>query len=112
MKGTIHCGRRAGIPIGVHWSAVVTAALIAYVVALGVLPGLAPGLSPGTYWAAGVVAALLLMASLLAHELAHAAAALRLRMRGMTLWLLGGQRNWTARLLIRAPSCGSPSPAR
>jgi len=93
MKGTIPCGRWAGIPIGVHWSALATVALIADVVALGVLPGLAPGLPPAAYWAAGGVAALLLMASLLAHELAHAATAQRMQVgvRSMTLWLVGGQ---------------------
>jgi len=93
MKGTIPCGRWAGIPIGVHWSAIVTVALITDVVALGVLPALAPGLAAAAYWAAGAAAALLLMMSLVVHELAHAATALRMRMRvrGMTLWLLGGQ---------------------
>jgi Zn-dependent protease len=93
MKGTIPCGRWTGIPIGIHWSAVATVVLIAYVVALDVLPGLAPGLSAVAYWTAGTAAAVLLMASLLAHELAHTATALRLgmRVRAMTLWLLGGQ---------------------
>lgn len=93
MKGTIPCGRWAGIPIGLHWSALITVALVAELVALSVLPRLAPGLSPMAYWSAGGAAAVLLMVSLLAHELAHAATALRLRMqvRGMTLWLLGGQ---------------------
>ncbi|WP_211768327.1 site-2 protease family protein [Kutzneria sp. CA-103260] len=93
MKGTVRCGRWAGIPIGMHWSALVIVALIACLVAVGVLPGLAPGLSAAVYWTAGAAAAVLLMASLLVHELAHAATALRLgmRVRAMTLWLMGGQ---------------------
>jgi len=93
MKGTIPCGRWSGIPVGMHWSALATVALIAYVVAFGVLPDAAPGLPAAAYWTAGSVAAVLLMASLLAHELAHTAIALRLgmRVRAVTLWLLGGR---------------------
>ncbi|MFC0432014.1 site-2 protease family protein [Kutzneria buriramensis] len=93
MKGTIPCGRWAGIPIGIHWSALAAVALIAYMVAFSVLPGLTPGLSAAAYWMAGTAAAVLLMVSLLAHELAHTATALRsgMRVRAMTLWLLGGQ---------------------
>jgi Zn-dependent protease len=93
MKGTIPCRRWAGIPIGVHWSALLAVAFIANVVALTVLPVVAPGSPAIVYWTAGAIAALLLMVSLVVHELAHAATARRLRMpvRGMTLWLLGGQ---------------------
>jgi Zn-dependent protease/predicted transcriptional regulator len=93
MKGTVPCGRLAGIPLGVHWSALVTVAVLAYTVAVGVLPQLAPGSGTTAYWTAGVSDALLLMASLVAHELAHAVVAMRLRVRvvGMTLWLLGGR---------------------
>jgi len=85
MKGTIPCGRWSGIPVGMHWSALATVALIAYVVAFGVLPDVAPGLPAAAYWTAGSVAAVLLMASLLAHELAHTAIALRLGISARTV---------------------------
>jgi Zn-dependent protease len=92
MRATIALGRVAGIPVGIHWSALIGVVLLGQLVGLTVLPSMAPGLGAGAYWLAGGLAALGLGASLLTHELAHAAVARRagLDVRRITLWLLGG----------------------
>lgn len=92
MRSTIPLGRIAGIPVGMHWSALIGMVLLGQLVALTVLPSTAPGLGAGAYWLAGGLAALGLGGSLLAHELAHAIVARRagLGVRRITLWLLGG----------------------
>jgi Zn-dependent protease len=92
VRSTIPLGRIAGIPVGMHWSALIGIALLGQLVGLTVLPSMAPGLSAGAYWLAGGLAALGLGGSLLAHELAHAVVARRagLGVRRITLWLLGG----------------------
>jgi Zn-dependent protease/CBS domain-containing protein len=92
VRSTIPLGRIAGIPVGMHWSALIGIALLGQLVGLTVLPSTAPGLSTGAYWLAGGLAALGLGGSLLTHELAHAIVARRagLGVRRITLWLLGG----------------------
>ena len=92
MTPTIRFGRIAGIPVGANWSALLIAALIAWSLAGRLLPAQVPGLDPAAYWLAGAVGAGLFLSSLLAHELGHALVARRagLRVRGITLWLLGG----------------------
>ena len=92
MRSTIPLGRIAGIPVGMHWSALIGMALLGQLVGLTVLPSIVPGLGAGAYWLAGGLAALGLGGSLLAHELAHAVVARRtgLGVRRITLWLLGG----------------------
>lgn len=92
MRSTISLGRVAGIPVGMHWSALIGMVLLGQLVALTVLPSTAPGLGAVAYWLAGGLAALGLGASLLVHELAHAIVARRagLGVRRITLWLLGG----------------------
>jgi Zn-dependent protease/CBS domain-containing protein len=92
VRSTIPLGRIAGIPVGMHWSALIGIALLGQLVGLTVLPATAPGLSTGAYWLAGGLAALGLGGSLLTHELAHAIVARRagLGVRRITLWLLGG----------------------
>ncbi|WP_067176490.1 site-2 protease family protein [Microtetraspora niveoalba] len=92
MKQSLRLGRVAGIPVGVHWSVLVIAALIAASLGGAVLPGAVPGQSPRLYWTLAVATAVLFLGSLLAHELAHALVA-RWRavpVRSITLWLLGG----------------------
>jgi Zn-dependent protease len=91
MKPTIPLGRIAGIPLGAHWSVLVTVALMAYLLA-GSLPTVAPHYSLAVYWAVGAGAAVVFFGSLTGHELSHAVAAKRfgLRVRRITLWLLGG----------------------
>ena len=92
MTASLRLGRIAGIPIGASWSVLLIALLVGWPLAGTVLPGLAPGLAPSAYWLAGAVATALFLGSLLAHELGHALVARRagLRVRGITLWLLGG----------------------
>jgi Zn-dependent protease len=92
MNPTLRFGRIAGIPVGASWSALLIALLIAWSLAGRLLPVQVPGLGPAAYWLAGAAGAGLFLGSLLAHELGHAVVARRagLRVRGITLWLLGG----------------------
>ncbi len=92
MTASLRFGRIAGIPVGASWSALLIAALIAWSLAGRLLPAQVPGLGPAAYWLAGAVGAGLFLGSLLAHEIGHALVARRagLRVRGITLWLLGG----------------------
>jgi Zn-dependent protease len=92
MTASLRLGRIAGIPVGASWSVLLIAALFAWSLAGSILPGLVPGLVPSTYWLAALVATGLFLGSLLAHEVGHALVARRagLRVRGITLWLLGG----------------------
>jgi Zn-dependent protease len=92
MTASLRLGRIAGIPVGANWSVLLIALLVGWPLAGTVLPGLAPGLAPSAYLLAGAVATALFLGSLLAHELGHALVARRagLRVRGITLWLLGG----------------------
>jgi Zn-dependent protease len=92
MTASLRFGRIAGIPVGASWSALLIAALIAWSLAGRLLPVQAPGLAPAAYWLAGAAGAALFLGSLLAHEIGHALVARRagLRVRAITLWLLGG----------------------
>jgi Zn-dependent protease len=92
MTASLRFGRIAGIPVGASWSALLIALLIAWSLAGRLLPVQAPGLAPAAYWLAGAAGAGLFLGSLLAHEIGHALVARRagLRVRGITLWLLGG----------------------
>jgi Zn-dependent protease/CBS domain-containing protein len=92
MKATIPLGRYAGVPVGAHWSVLVTVVVLADLLAVGILPAAVPGLGPLAYWVTAVGVTVLFLASLLGHELAHAALARRLgiRVRSITLWMLGG----------------------
>ena len=92
MTASLRFGRIAGIPVGASWSALLIAALIAWTLAGSVLPAQVPGLAPAASWLAGLAGAGLFLGSLLAHEVGHALVARRagLRVRGITLWLLGG----------------------
>jgi Zn-dependent protease len=92
MTASLRFGRIAGIPVGANWSVLLIALLIAWSLAGRLLPVQVPGLDPAAYWLAGAVGAGLFLGSLLAHEVGHALVARRagLRVRGITLWLLGG----------------------
>ena len=92
MTASIRFGRIAGIPVGASWSALLIALLFAWSLGGDLLPAQVPGLVPAAYWLAGAAGAGLFLASLLAHEIGHAVVARRagLRVRGITLWLLGG----------------------
>ena len=92
MTARLRFGRIAGIPVGASWSALLIALLFAWSLGGQLLPVQVPGLAPAAYWLAGAAGAGLFLGSLLAHEVGHALVARRagLRVRGITLWLLGG----------------------
>jgi len=92
MRPTLRLGRIAGIPIGVHWGALLIIVLIGGGLAWGTLPALYPGRGAFAYIVAGAIGAVLFIVSLLVHELAHAviAKANGIRVESITLWLLGG----------------------
>jgi Zn-dependent protease len=92
MTASLRLGRIAGIPVGASWSALLIALLIAWSLGGQLLPVQVPGLAPAAYWLGGVAGAGLFLGSLLAHETGHALVARRagLRVRSITLWLLGG----------------------
>jgi Zn-dependent protease len=91
MRATFRLGKVAGIPIGVHWSLVVIAALLTTSLAGSMLPAVLPN-AHGSYWAAAILAAALFFVSILLHELAHSLLAIHYgqRVEDITLWLLGG----------------------
>jgi Zn-dependent protease len=101
MRATFRLGRIAGIPIGVHWSLLVIAALLTTSLAGSMLPAVIPN-ADGSYWAAAILAAALFFASILAHELAHALVARHFgqKVEDITLWVLGG----VSRLGTEAPT--------
>jgi Zn-dependent protease len=101
MRATFRLGRIAGIPIGVHWSLLVIAALLTTSLAGSMLPAVIPN-ADGSYWAAAILAAALFFASILAHELAHALVAKHFgqKVEDITLWVLGG----VSRLGTEAPT--------
>ncbi|HEY7814135.1 MAG TPA: site-2 protease family protein, partial [Nakamurella sp.] len=92
MTTSFRLGRWAGIPVGAHWSVLLTIGFIAQATALLVLPSSAPGYPTWAYWTAGVAIAVIFLVALLTHELAHAYVARRagIRVDRITLWLLGG----------------------
>ncbi len=92
MRQTVRLGRFAGIPVGVHWSVLVIMVLLVQGLAVAVLPARAAGLPTALYWTVAVAMAIVFMAALLAHELGHALVARHygIRVRQITLWLLGG----------------------
>ena len=97
MRATLRLGRIRGIELGAHWSVLVIGGLLAF--------GLSGGVVDGVLWAVVVPTVLLFLGSLLAHELGHSLIAQRngMRVRGITLWMLGG----VAQLEGRMPTAGS-----
>ena len=96
MRATVRLGRWFGIDVGVHWSVLIIAGLISY--------ALTNGVADATLWAVVVPLVLVFLGCLLAHELSHAVVARRngLKVRGITLWMLGG----VAQLESPMPSAG------
>lgn len=97
MRATLRLGRVRGIELGANWSVLVIGALLAF--------GLSGGVVDGVLWAVVVPTVLLFLGSLLAHELGHSLVAQHagMRVRGITLWMLGG----VAQLEGRMPSAGA-----
>jgi Zn-dependent protease len=93
-------GRVVGIPVRLHWSLLVVFGLLT----LDLAAALSRTMTPATVIVAALAAAGL-FASVLAHELGHAIVArhFRVRVDGITLWLLGG----VSRLDGEVPSAGA-----
>ena len=73
MRQSVRLGRTVQcIPIGMHWTVVVIAALFTDMLAVGSLPAVIPHEPPGLYLAVAVAGAVLFIAALAAHEIAHA----------------------------------------
>jgi Zn-dependent protease len=92
MQQSIRLGQVAGIPVGMHWTVAVIAALVTDMLAVSVLPSVIAHQPAGLYWAAAAAGSALFVAALAAHEIAHAIVA---RRRGVTvrlvmLWVLSG----------------------
>jgi Zn-dependent protease len=88
----IRLGRWRGVPVSARWSVLFTLALFAYILATSALPAARPGHGAGAYWLAGLLTATVFVVTVLAHEFAHAVAARHygIRVKGITLWALGG----------------------
>ncbi|QBJ96931.1 site-2 protease family protein [Rhodococcus sp. ABRD24] len=92
LKWSIPAGRVFGVRLYLHWSLLVTLALIAGILATSVLPTEFSDRSAAEYWAVGTLAAAVFLVSLAAHEMAHSIVAVRdgVPVERITLWLLGG----------------------
>jgi Zn-dependent protease/predicted transcriptional regulator len=92
MKGSLSLGRILGIPIRLHASWFLIAALITWSLAVGYFPQTNPGWNSLTYLVVGAVASLLFFASVLLHELGHSVLALRegVPVKSITLFIFGG----------------------
>jgi len=92
MRQSIRLGAVHGVPVGLHWSTVVILFLLTPGLAAGLLPAAADGYTTAAYWLAATGFAGLFLTALLAHEYAHARTAQHygIRVRSITLWLLGG----------------------
>jgi Zn-dependent protease/CBS domain-containing protein len=92
MQQSLRLGRIRGIDVGAHWSVLIITLLLVQILATSILPGSVPRRSDVAYWSVALVASVAFLASLLAHELAHALVARHygIRVRRITLWLLGG----------------------
>lgn len=88
----IRLGRWRGVPVSARWSVLFTLALFADILATSALPAARPGEATGAYWVAGLLTAAVFLVTVLAHEFAHAVAARHygIRVKGITLWALGG----------------------
>ena len=91
MTASISLGRVGGIPIGLHYSWFVIAALITFSL-WNHFHSTQPDWSSAVIWTTTIDTAVLFFVSLLAHELAHAltARSRQLPVRSITLFALGG----------------------
>jgi Zn-dependent protease/CBS domain-containing protein len=94
-----------GIPIQLHVSWFLIAALITWSLASGYFPQANPGWTTSTYWIVGAAASVLFFASVLLHELGHSVLALReqVPVKSITLFIFGG----VAQIGREPPTAGS-----
>jgi Zn-dependent protease len=95
VTGSFKVARIGGIDVEVHYTWLFALVLIAWSLGIGYFPSAFPSFDPVTDWLLGLVSALLLFVSVLIHELSHSLVAIRrgLRVRGITLFILGGVSN-------------------
>ncbi len=105
----ISLGRLLGIPVVLHWSLFIAAALIILTVGMGPLQELQADWPAATLWTFAVMAAAGLFAAIYLHELGHALVARRYGIKTIriTLFVLGGMaqmaeepKSWRAELWI------------
>jgi len=91
-RNLLTLGKVFGIPIKLHTSWFLIAALITWSLAGSYFPQEYPGWATITYWIVGAVTAVLFFASVLLHELGHSVVALREKVpvRNITLFIFGG----------------------
>ncbi|MEM7341509.1 MAG: site-2 protease family protein [Actinomycetota bacterium] len=92
MNDSIRFGRILGIPVGIHWGALVLGLLFTVSLATTTLAALAPDTSIERRSAVAAAAVLAFFVSILAHEFGHAVAARHhgVGVAGITLWVMGG----------------------
>jgi Zn-dependent protease len=92
MRSSLRLGTVSGIPIGMHWSISIIAALFGFTLAGTLLPAAAPGFAGGVYLAVAAAVTIALLGSIIAHELGHSLVAQRhdVDVTGITLFALGG----------------------
>ncbi|MFV0259357.1 MAG: site-2 protease family protein [Acidimicrobiales bacterium] len=92
MRPTVRLGRVASVPIGLHWSILLIAAVVVSGLAGTILPSIAPGYGSALYLIAALSGGVAFLASIAAHELGHAVVARREEgpVQGITLFALGG----------------------
>jgi Zn-dependent protease/predicted transcriptional regulator len=85
-------GRVFGVPLRMHWSALLLAVVLGTSLGASTLPAWAPGHSRASYLVSGLAGAGLLIVSLVLHEGAHALIGRRagVPVHDMTIWALGG----------------------
>jgi Zn-dependent protease/predicted transcriptional regulator len=91
LSASIRLGRWAGIPVGLHYSWFIIAALITLSLA-GHFTATQPGWAQPLTWGVAALTAVLFFLTLLAHEFSHAlvAQARGIPVRSITLFALGG----------------------
>ena len=94
LPASVSLGRIAGIPIGLHFSWFIIAALITFSLA-GRFQATQPEWSPSLVWSVSILTAVLFFVTLVAHELSHAlvARARGIPVKSITLFALGGIAN-------------------
>jgi Zn-dependent protease len=92
MRTSITFGYAAGIPLKIHLTWLITAALVTWSLSKGYFPYYYPGWENWTYWLLGLFTTLLFFASVLLHELGHSLVALNegVNVNSITLFIFGG----------------------
>jgi Zn-dependent protease len=92
MTDSVQLGRLFSVPIGLHWSVAVLAAVFGFTLSTTILPAVAPGYGVVLYAVTALVTAVALLAAIVAHELGHSIEARRdgIPVQGITLFALGG----------------------